>query len=184
MGRTAGLIDAFRLAEAPRRERRAAIGRHTPTSIATSLSLVTDSTDPGVNRIIDVYADVMASGDERLFRRIVLYYLTKSTSFPRPFEVAARFAGREKDVAETLHPMLLTRDKPLLESMIRPLRSSSTTSLDRTPQKKTSTPTGSQGPTSPPNSSSPTIRTSSPPLGLTLSRFRGQPQGLAFGRVV
>lgn len=46
MGRTAGLIDAFRLAEAPRRERRAAIGRHTPTSIATSLSLVTDSADP------------------------------------------------------------------------------------------------------------------------------------------
>ncbi|HMR50106.1 MAG TPA: nucleotidyl transferase AbiEii/AbiGii toxin family protein [Arachnia sp.] len=73
-----------------------------------------------VNRIIDVYAEVMAPGDERLFRRIVLYYLTKSTSFPRPFEVAARFAGREKDVAEALHPMLLTRDRPLLESMIRP----------------------------------------------------------------
>lgn len=70
------------------------------------------------NRIGAIYPDVLAAADERLFRRIVLYYLAKSDPFPRPFEITARFAGREKDVTDALHPMLLSGELPSLRTMI------------------------------------------------------------------
>lgn len=70
------------------------------------------------SRIAAIYPDLVASGDERLFRRIVLYYLAKSEPFPRRFEVADRFAGRQKDVTDTLYPMLLAGEEPHLEEMI------------------------------------------------------------------
>lgn len=70
------------------------------------------------NRIAAIYADLLAAGDQRLFRRIALYYLAKSDPFPRPFEIASRFAGREKDVTDALHPMLLSGEEPQLGTMI------------------------------------------------------------------
>lgn len=70
------------------------------------------------SRIAAIYPDLLADGDERLFRRIVLYYLAKSEPFPRRFEVADRFTGRQKDVSDTLHPMLLAGEVPQLEAMV------------------------------------------------------------------
>ncbi len=71
------------------------------------------------SRIAVIYPDLLASGDERLFRRIVLYYLAKSEPFPRRFEVADRFSRRQKDVTDTLYPMLLAGEEPHLETMIK-----------------------------------------------------------------
>lgn len=48
----------------------------------------------------------------------MLYYLAKSEPFPRRFEVADRFAGRQKDVTDTLYPMLLAGEEPRLDAMI------------------------------------------------------------------
>lgn len=70
------------------------------------------------SRVAAIYPDLLARGDERLYRRVVLYYLAKSEPFPRRFVVVDRFAGRQKDVAETLHPMLLAGEEPHLEAMI------------------------------------------------------------------
>lgn len=70
------------------------------------------------SRIAAIYPDLVAGGDERLFRRIVLYYLAKSEPFPRLLEVGDRFSGRHKDVADTLYPMLLAGEEPHLEAMI------------------------------------------------------------------
>jgi len=70
------------------------------------------------SRIAAIYPDLLTSGDERLYRRIVLYYLAKSEPFPRQFGVADRFVGRQKDVADALHPMLLAGEEPHLDEMI------------------------------------------------------------------
>lgn len=70
------------------------------------------------SRIAAIYPDLVAGGDERLFRRIVLYYLAKSEPFPRLLEVGDRFSGRHKDVTDTLYPMLLAGEEPHLEAMI------------------------------------------------------------------
>jgi predicted nucleotidyltransferase component of viral defense system len=61
---------------------------------------------------------LLADGDEVLLRRIVLCYLSLSSPFPRPFRVAARFAGRENEVTAALHPMLLAGDEPALNVLI------------------------------------------------------------------
>jgi predicted nucleotidyltransferase component of viral defense system len=69
-------------------------------------------------KIAHAYPALLAAGDETLLRRIMLYYLTVSAPFPRPFEVAARFAGREPEVAAALYPLLLAGDEPALHDMI------------------------------------------------------------------
>ena len=59
-----------------------------------------------------------ADGDAVLLRRIMLYYLSISSPFPRPFRVADRFAGREHEIVTALHPMLLAGDQPPLNDLI------------------------------------------------------------------
>jgi hypothetical protein len=71
-----------------------------------------------VGRIALVYPGMLAAGDEVAPRRIMLYYLSLSGPFPRPFEVSARFAGRERDVAAALHPVLPRTERPSLGDMI------------------------------------------------------------------
>jgi predicted nucleotidyltransferase component of viral defense system len=71
-----------------------------------------------VGSIAAVYPELLATGDDRLLRRVMLYYLSMAGPFPRPFEVARRFAGRENDVTQALHPVLLGRDRPGLDTMI------------------------------------------------------------------
>lgn len=71
-----------------------------------------------INSIATRYPAMLAASDERLLRRIMLYYLSISAPFPRPIEIRARFAGRENDVAEALYPVLLPSDRPTLPAMI------------------------------------------------------------------
>jgi len=59
-----------------------------------------------------------AHGDEILLRRVMLYFLSVSAPFPRPFRVTDRFAGREHEVTATLHPMLLAGNEPTLADLI------------------------------------------------------------------
>jgi hypothetical protein len=61
---------------------------------------------------------LFAEGDEMLLGRVLLYYLSLSGPFPRPFRVADRFAGREREVATVLHPMLLAGGDPALGELI------------------------------------------------------------------
>jgi hypothetical protein len=61
---------------------------------------------------------MLADGDDVLLRRIILYYLSVSGPFPRPFRVADRFNGREHEVTVALHPMLLAGDEPSLGELI------------------------------------------------------------------
>ena len=65
-------------------------------------------------RLPTLYAD----GDEVLLRRVLLYYLSVSSPYPKPFRVADRFAGREREITVALHPMLLTGDEPTLADLI------------------------------------------------------------------
>jgi hypothetical protein len=65
-----------------------------------------------------VYPETLATGDEVALRRIMLYYLSLSAPFPRPFEVSARFVGRERDVVAALHPVLPGGERPSLGDMI------------------------------------------------------------------
>jgi hypothetical protein len=71
-----------------------------------------------VGRIAAIFSVGLAEGDEILLRRVMLYYLSISTPFPRPFDVSGRFAGRRRDVEEALYPMLLAGNHPRLEDMI------------------------------------------------------------------
>jgi hypothetical protein len=71
-----------------------------------------------ISRIDGHLPELFAQGDEILLRRIVLYYLSLSGPFPRPFRVADRFAGRDHEVVSALHPMLLTGDEPTLGALI------------------------------------------------------------------
>jgi predicted nucleotidyltransferase component of viral defense system len=71
-----------------------------------------------IGRIARRLPDLFVQGDEVLFRRIILYYLSVSGPFPRPFRVADRFAGREQEVTAALHPMLVTGDEPELGELV------------------------------------------------------------------
>jgi predicted nucleotidyltransferase component of viral defense system len=71
-----------------------------------------------VGQIAAIYSTKLAEGDETLLRRVMLYYLSISAPFPRPFDVSGRFAGRRRDVEDALHPMLLAGNHPGLEDMI------------------------------------------------------------------
>jgi predicted nucleotidyltransferase component of viral defense system len=71
-----------------------------------------------VGQIATIYPTMLAEGDERLLRRIMLYYLSLSDPFPRPFEVVTRFAGRGRNVTDDLVPMLRHDDRPSLGDMI------------------------------------------------------------------
>ena len=71
-----------------------------------------------VTSIASRYHTVVAASDERLLRRVMLYYLSISAPFPRPFEVRNRFAGRDNDVTQALHPVLAVSDRPALPPMI------------------------------------------------------------------
>ncbi|MDR1431347.1 MAG: nucleotidyl transferase AbiEii/AbiGii toxin family protein [Propionibacteriaceae bacterium] len=71
-----------------------------------------------VGKIASLYPEIVATGDEVLLRRIMLYYLSISAPFPRPFQVSARFSGCGRDVATALYPMLAVNDRPSLSDMI------------------------------------------------------------------
>jgi hypothetical protein len=62
--------------------------------------------------------DMLDSGDSLLYRRIMLYCASMSAPFPRPFEIANRFAGHEREVEQILYPMLMTGERPSLQTMI------------------------------------------------------------------
>ncbi|MDR1513327.1 MAG: nucleotidyl transferase AbiEii/AbiGii toxin family protein [Propionibacteriaceae bacterium] len=71
-----------------------------------------------VNRLANRVPELMADGDARLLRRVIVYYLSVSAPFPRPFNVRDRFARRAADVEAQLYPMLRPDDRPALEDMI------------------------------------------------------------------
>jgi hypothetical protein len=71
-----------------------------------------------ISRIARRLPELFTQGDEVLLRRVILYHLSLSGPFPRPFHVADRFAGREAEVATALYPMLLTGDEPALSELI------------------------------------------------------------------
>ncbi|GHU25855.1 hypothetical protein AGMMS50256_01420 [Betaproteobacteria bacterium] len=71
-----------------------------------------------VGRIAAIFSARLAGGDETLLRRVMLYYLSISAPFPRPFDVSGRFAGRRREVEDALYPMLLAGNHPKLEDMI------------------------------------------------------------------
>jgi len=71
-----------------------------------------------VCKISEIYLDILSSGDERLVRRIMLYCASLSDPFPRPFEVAARFVNRQRDMEDILYPTLVDGDKPDLQALI------------------------------------------------------------------
>jgi hypothetical protein len=73
-----------------------------------------------VNADVELFAGktkALAEGDAVLLRRVILYYLSISGPFPRPFRVADRFTGREHEVATVLYPMLLAGDEPTLDEL-------------------------------------------------------------------
>jgi predicted nucleotidyltransferase component of viral defense system len=69
-------------------------------------------------RITQRLPQLFAQGDEVLLRRVILYYLSLSGPFPRPFRVADRFAGREQEITVALHPMLVTGEEPELGELV------------------------------------------------------------------
>jgi hypothetical protein len=71
-----------------------------------------------VCQIAAIYPSLLESGNSMLFRRVLLYYASMSAPFPKPFEVARRFAGRDREVEEILYPMLIAGDRPDLQTMI------------------------------------------------------------------
>jgi hypothetical protein len=71
-----------------------------------------------VNRLARHVPELLAQGDARLLRRVILYYFTVSSPFPRPFQVGDRFRSRSADVAAQLYPMLRPDDRPQLDEMI------------------------------------------------------------------
>jgi len=71
-----------------------------------------------VSNISSSYPTILTSNDSRLYHRVMLYYLSLSAPFPRPFIVASRFADRERDVVDALYPMLRTHDRPVLADMV------------------------------------------------------------------
>ncbi|MDR0847691.1 MAG: nucleotidyl transferase AbiEii/AbiGii toxin family protein [Propionibacteriaceae bacterium] len=62
--------------------------------------------------------EALAGGDPHLRRRVVLYYLSISGPFPRPFRVADRFASRNNDIEYMLYPVLRADDRPTLDELI------------------------------------------------------------------
>jgi hypothetical protein len=71
-----------------------------------------------INALANRVPELLAAGDARLLRRVMLYYFTMSSPFPRPFRVGDRFVDRASDVESQLHPMLRSNDRPTLENMI------------------------------------------------------------------
>ena len=71
-----------------------------------------------VNQIAKLIPGLMASGDVRLFRRVILYYLSLSAPFPRLLRVADRFRDRRQEVTDQLYPLLPSDDRPTLDDMI------------------------------------------------------------------
>jgi predicted nucleotidyltransferase component of viral defense system len=71
-----------------------------------------------ISHIAQRLPNVMAGGDSLLLRRVILYYLSIASPFPRPFRVADRFANRSNDVKTMLYPMLRTNDRPTLDELI------------------------------------------------------------------
>lgn len=56
-----------------------------------------------VSSIAATHPQPAGPDDQRLARRIILYYLAKSAPSPRRFDVINRFRGRDKDVLDALH---------------------------------------------------------------------------------
>ena len=71
-----------------------------------------------IYRIAETYPALIRSENSLLFRRILLYYASLSAPFPKPFDVANRFCGREREVEEQLHPVLLQDERPNLQEII------------------------------------------------------------------
>lgn len=63
-------------------------------------------------------AKLYSTGDEDLDRKIMLFYWSLSAPFPREITIDERFAGKEKDVEENLHPVLSRTDRPTLHDLV------------------------------------------------------------------
>jgi hypothetical protein len=71
-----------------------------------------------ISNIASDYNDLVAD-DPKLARRVILYYLSISEPFPRPFTVATRFAKRDADIDMMLVPVLnVESPRPVLAEMI------------------------------------------------------------------
>jgi len=62
--------------------------------------------------------EIYSTGDEALNRKVMLFYLTLSSPFPRPLIIRDRFAGIEKEIEDNLVPVLFENEKPILAEMI------------------------------------------------------------------
>jgi len=71
-----------------------------------------------ISRLACLVPTLFARDDEKLSRRVLLYYLSMSAPFPRPFRIADRFGNREADLAAQLYPMLRPTDRPTLDALI------------------------------------------------------------------
>jgi hypothetical protein len=69
-------------------------------------------------RISEIYPALLETSDQRLLRRALLYYSALSDPFPRPFVVAGRFAGRERELEDILYPMLKNNERPTLDELL------------------------------------------------------------------
>jgi hypothetical protein len=68
--------------------------------------------------ISNLLPKILDAGNARIVRRVILYYLSISSPFPRPFRVADRFANRSNDIENMLYPMLRSDDRPTLDELI------------------------------------------------------------------
>ncbi|MDR1359010.1 MAG: nucleotidyl transferase AbiEii/AbiGii toxin family protein [Coriobacteriales bacterium] len=59
-----------------------------------------------------------STGDTELDRKVMLFYLSLSDSFPRPIAIRKRFGAFEEAIEKNLIPVLLNGDHPKLDDMI------------------------------------------------------------------
>jgi predicted nucleotidyltransferase component of viral defense system len=104
-------------------------GEITEFPINTAIELIGGKTKALLDRVVprdffdicqisDIFPSLIKQDDEKLYRRILLYFCVVAAPFPRPFEVVNRFEGRERDVEEILYPMLAGNERPALADMI------------------------------------------------------------------
>jgi predicted nucleotidyltransferase component of viral defense system len=64
------------------------------------------------------HRETYSTGDKELDRKILLYYISLSDPFPRPILIRERFSGMEKQIEESLLPLLLSNFQPQVKDMI------------------------------------------------------------------
>ena len=103
--------------------RKAAFRVNAPIEVvAGKLTAISDRVVPrdlyDIGRIAETKS-AWSTGDERLDRGVIAYYLGMAKSFPKQRKVLERFAGRDEDVKESLWPVLEQGEEPSLEELRR-----------------------------------------------------------------